>query len=184
MIALAILTFRTRKKHHKYYQAAVGTVGLSILITAPQTGHSLLQYQSTGTVHGVARTLLLWLLGAPQHVQQTRIYHQPKQNSLNLQAVLSLIVLFIIHINQLLALILTCSPFSKPLSLLSCWTTRSIKSFHTVLRRYIIYFSLRKSARFITLQMHTSQNTQTFLFCLHGVWWLWGTSKAAPLASL
>lgn len=60
---------------------------------------------------------------------------------------LSLIVLFIIHINLYLALILSCSLFSEQLPLLSCWTTRSIKSFHTVLRMYIIYFSLRKSAR-------------------------------------
>lgn len=134
---------------------SVGTVVLSILITAPQTGHCLLQCHSTRTVHGVARTFLLWLLGAPQHVQCTRNYHQSKQN--NLLTVLSLIALLIIHINWHLAFILSCSPFSEQLLLLGCWSTRSIKSFHTVLRRYIIYFSLRKSARFITLQMYTSQ---------------------------
>lgn len=121
---------------------------LPTLITAPQTGHPLLQCQST-------RTFLVWLLGAPQHVQWARNYHQPKCN--NLLTLLSLIVLFMIHINWHLALILSCSPFSEQLLLLSCWSTRSIKSFHRVLRGYIIYFSLRKSARFITLQMHTSQ---------------------------
>lgn len=134
---------------------SVGAAVLPTLITAPQTGHPLLQCQSTRTVHGFARTFLVWLLGAPQHVQCTRNYHQPKQN--NLFTVPSLIVLFIIHINWHLALILNCSPFSEQLLLLSCWSTRSIKSFHTILRRYIIYFSLRKSARFIALQMHTSQ---------------------------
>lgn len=59
-----------------------------------------------------------------------------------LVTVLSLTVLFIIHINRHSAL--SCCPFSKQLLVLSCWTSRSIKSFHTVLRRYIIYFSLRK----------------------------------------
>lgn len=75
----------------------VGAAVLPTLITAPQTGHPLLQCQSTRTVHGFARTFLVWLLGAPQHVQCTRNYHQPKQN--NLFTVPSLIVLFIIHIN-------------------------------------------------------------------------------------
>lgn len=146
--ALAILTFRTRKKHHNQCWAAVALWVLPTLITASQTGHPLLQCQST-------RTFLVWLLGAPQHVQWARNYHQPKCN--NLLTVLSLIVLFMIHINWHLALILSCSPFSEQLLLLSYWSTRSIKSFHRVLRGYIIYFSLRKSARFITLQMHTSQ---------------------------
>lgn len=127
---------------------SVGAAVLPTLITAPQTGHPLLQCQST-------RTFLVWLLGAPQHVQWARNYHQLKCN--NLLTVLSLIVLFMIHINWHLALILSCSPFSEQLLLLSVWSTRSTKSFHRVLRGYIIYFSLRKSARFITLQMHTSQ---------------------------